>query len=365
MAGRVRRHVRPPVHGVVAEEPHGADHGPAVRRARVGMLLLDTEPALRRVAGGAGGDADDAPRLACLDDREDLPGLVDLDVRGRAREAHLDALGPVELAPARRVEDVGPRHAVRLAEGHHDVPDRGGEADAQPGDVELQALEPGEHPLDVRTAGAGLQRPRRQRDLGLHCAPGEPVRSRQGEGEREPVDAAERRPEDRLAVADADLVRPHRGLAVDHPQSHDPVVRGRRDLQHELGGEERHELPVGDAGLGFDGERSRRADHGGVGAGELGHERAATLRPEAGAVGAVRVRDSRGHLDAVEPDHDGLSLGRRLECAGHGHGVAEHDGGGREHGGEGGGDQLGGDLLDGTFGLLNEHKYFSHYCSAS
>ena len=52
-------------------------------------------------------------RLAVLDDHEDLPALVDLDVRGRARVARLDQLGAVELAPARGVEDVGARAGGR------------------------------------------------------------------------------------------------------------------------------------------------------------------------------------------------------------------------------------------------------------
>src|SRR5690606_33458050 len=53
-----------------------------------------------------------------------------------------------------------------------------------------------------------------------------------------------------------------------------------------------------------------------------------------------------------------------VDQTGRGAGGAHHDGGGlTQH--VGGGDQFGGDLLEGTFGVLNEHKYFSHGFLAS
>ena len=44
--------------------------------------------------------------------------------------------------------------------------------------------------------------------------------------------------------------------------------------------------------------------------------------------------------------------------------LAHHDGGGLAQR-TGGGDQFGGDLLQRTFGVLDEHEYFSHVSSVS
>ena len=77
-----------------------------------------------------------------------------------------------------------------------------------------------------------------------------------------------------------------------------------------------------------------------------------------------------GHQDVVDVgrlgDVDlGRTGGREIRGqAGGGAGGAHHDGGGLTES-PGRGDQLGGDLLQGTVRMLDEHKYFSHCCSAS
>ena len=103
--------------------------------------------------------ADDADGVASPDDHEDLPGLVDLKVRGGAGVLGLDEPGAVEFAPARGVEHIRPGQAIRLLERHHGVLlDRRGERGTHAGDDELQPLQAGEHALDIGAAGAGGER---------------------------------------------------------------------------------------------------------------------------------------------------------------------------------------------------------------
>ena len=319
---RVRRHVHPPVHGEVALEPHGAHQRAAEAGAGVGVLLLDAEGALRRVAGGAGGDADDAPRLAALDDHQDLPGLVDLDVGGRARVPGLDELGAVDLAPARGVEHVAAREAVGLLERHDGVLDLGGEGGADVGDAEAQALESREHALDVGARGAGRQRLGAHGDLGLQRAAVQAGRGRQHDVEGEGVHATQREAQRGLSVLGAGLVRAHDRAAMGDLDDDEAVVGGRRDLDRERGREERDERAVGHRRLGLDGERPRGAGDRRVG-GETCDDVAAAVRSEGERVGAGRVGRGRAGDGGADLDRDLLVGGGRVQRAAHGDLVAE------------------------------------------
>ena len=244
--------------------------------------------------------------MPLLHDHQDLPRLVDLDVDARARVARLDRRGAVQLAPVVVVHDVGAGQPVGLLEGDDRVATRRGERRADAGHADLEAVQGRQQPLDAQAGGSGPEGAPLGLDALLDDARAQVLSGRQGERDREPVDATQRDGEDGAAVAAARLDRGDQDTAMDDARDDDAVVDGRRhpgDVPH---GQEGDDGAVTEADRRTHRDPDRRADRAVGGARRDVH---AALRGDVGAVGAARVRGGRDLVDAAERDHDLLIRG--------------------------------------------------------